>query len=76
MLFSSLPVFLSVFIPLSLLGLVGIIFEDRLVKFEQRIFRQIKRKLRSKKRKAAACSKQYRPARGVSQKREQLRRVA
>ena len=53
MFFSSLPAFVSVYIPLVLLGFFGIIFEEHIAEAEQRLFKKIKRALRAKKRKAA-----------------------
>lgn len=76
MLFSSLPVFLSVIVPLSVLVLFGIIFEDRVIRFEQKLFCRIKRQFFSKKRKSAARSKRASAVRPTVQKREQFKRVA
>lgn len=76
MLFSSLPVFLSVAIPLAVLVFFGILFEDRLVKIEQRFFCHVKKQFSSKKRKNSARSKKTAAIRPAMQKREQFRRVA
>lgn len=76
MLFSSLPVFLSVAIPLAVLVFFGILFEDRLVKIEQRFFCRVKKQFSLKKRKNSARSKKAAAIRPAMQKREQFRRVA
>lgn len=47
--FTSIPAFCSVYIPLVVLAILAVIFEERLVAFEQRIKRAIfgKKKSRS-----------------------------
>ena len=76
MLFSSLPAFVSVYIPLVILGFFGIIFEKRIAEAEQRLFKKIKRAVRAKKRKAAVRAKRSVSTRPAAQKREQLKRAA
>lgn len=76
MLFSSLSAFLSVFAPLAVLIFFGIIFEDRLVEIEQRIFKRIRKQLSSKKRKNAAPAKRTAAVKAAGQKRGQFRRAA
>lgn len=41
--FESMPAFLSVYIPLVALAIIGVIKEDKLVAFEQKLKRKIKR---------------------------------
>lgn len=48
--FESLPAFVSVYIPLVVLGFFGIIFEERIAEAEQRLFRKMRRKMRAKVR--------------------------
>lgn len=75
MFFSSLPAFVSVYIPLVLLGFFGIIFEEHIAEAEQRLFKKIKRALRAKKRKAAR-SKRAVNTRSAAQTHETLKRAA
>ena len=54
--FTSAPVFFSVYIPLVLIAALSIIFEERFVAFEQRIKRAVLKKLRrASKRRKAEC---------------------
>lgn len=76
MLFSSLPAFCSVYIPLVILGFFGIIFERRIAEAEQRLFKKIKRAVRARKRKAAVRAKRSAGTRPAEQKRGQLKRAA
>ena len=73
--FSSLPAFISVYIPLVVLGFFGIIFEERIAEAEQKLFKKIKRALRAKKRKAARAKRAVN-TRPAAQTRETLRRAA
>lgn len=41
--FESMPAFLSVYIPLVALAIIGVIKEDKLIAFEQKIKSEIKR---------------------------------
>ena len=46
--------FLSVFLPLATLIFFGIIYEDRLVRYEQRVLKKIRKAIRQWKKKESA----------------------
>lgn len=46
--FSSATVFFSVYIPLVVLAVLAVFFEERLIAFEQRVKRSVLKKLRKK----------------------------
>ncbi len=62
--FSSATVFFSVYIPLVVLAVFAIIFEEKLIAFEQKIKRAFFKKSKSKSSKSKhisnACAKQAR----------------
>ena len=47
--FESLPVFVSVYTPLVILGFFGIIFEERIAEAEQRLGRKMRAFVRSRR---------------------------
>lgn len=54
--FSSATVFFSVYIPLVILAVLAIIFEEKLIAFEQKIKRALFGKSKSKSAKRRYCS--------------------
>ena len=52
--YETMSGFLSVFLPLATLIFFGIIYEDRLIRYEQRVLKKIRKAIRQWKKKESA----------------------
>ncbi len=73
--FSSATAFFSVYVPLVILAVIAIIFEERLIAFEQKIKRAVFKKSRRKNAKRKSLS--HSASQGKSSRRERdIKRAA
>ena len=73
--FSSATVFFSVYVPLVILAVLAIVFEEKLIAFEQKIKRVIFKKSKRKSAKSKNFSRQVSQNRNARRERD-IRRVA